>query len=692
MSKAKLKVVLIGILLVFAIIPALVVGAVGTFAVIGYENDAKTNTLETVALAKSSAVDQLFTGYLSQANLLTKLDAVIDAANGDTDEAKDILQAIPSGNKDIIDALVIDENGTITVSAKDGGTLGGAFEFFSPDAMPSVSTVKTWENYEHADALFVSKEIYANPDTKTGGKLGYVCLVISLAPESGLARALDGRFLDDARLALVDSEGNTLNFDATGTLMKSGQIDSAFTDAVSGMFSQTNNVAASNTAENTALGTAGRYTYICGIIPNVTSWRWVGLAETATFGSFAGTTNIIGWGVALVCCLIASALAVLIISKFIGSMHEMLGTLDEISKAEGVSDIRFKVKNSKSELGEIQSSFNDLLDEIYLSEERHRTIAELSDNMLFEWDFHKEQMYISKNTMLKFDINTAEATLSNGKFIDSLMAPEGAEQYKRDINTLLKNKNGYSAEYQLKTKSGTVIWVSLRATCITDRLGEPLRVIGVMTDIDNEKKMELQLSERASYDFLSQLYNRSTFIREFSQELDRRGQNRVGVMFLDVDDFKFINDRFGHSVGDEVIKFVADTIRKRVDDRGGFAGRFGGDEFVMCYTNQEDINALEDIAMDIIDELNMGYTTTEDMLINVKISIGITYCPEHSDNANDLLAFADTAMYFVKKNGKMNYHVYMPEDSASGEYDDPESYYTAGGTLSPEESGVPEEN
>ncbi len=697
MNKARLKITLTGILLIFAIVPVLIVGAVGTLAVIEYENDAKTNTLKTVSLAKSSAVDQLFTGYLAQANMLAKLDTIIQTANGDSDTAKDIVSAVSEGSGDIIDALVIDENGTILVSAKNSGTLGGSFENFSADAMPTVSTVKTWENYDHTDALFVSKEIYANPDTKTGGKLGYVCLVISLAPDSGLAKALDGKFLDDdsshpARLALVDSDGNALNFDASGTLLKNGQIDSAFTGEVGAMFSATSNVASANTADKVTHGTVGKYTYVCGIIPNVTSWRWVGIAETGTFGSFSSTTNIIGWGVALVCCLIAGGLAVLIISKFVGNMHEMLKTLDDISREEGISDIRFKVKNKKSELGEIQSSFNDLLDEIYLSEERHRTIAELSDNMLFEWDFHKEQMYISKNTALKFEINPLEATLSNGKFIDSLMTPEDAEQYKRDINTLLKNKNGYSAEYQLKAKSGAVIWVSLRATCITDRLGELLRVIGVMTDIDNEKKLELQLSERASYDFLSQLYNRSTFVRAFSQEIDRRGQNKVAIMFLDVDDFKFINDRYGHSVGDEVIRFVADTIRRKVDDRGGFAGRFGGDEFVMCYTNQDDINDLEDIAMEIIDELNMGYMTTDDLIINVKISIGITYCPDHSDNANDLLAYADTAMYFVKKNGKMNYHVYMPEDSTSGEYDDPESYYNAGEELPPEERGVPEEN
>lgn len=159
-----------------------------------------------------------------------------------------------------------------------------------------------------------------------------------------------------------------------------------------------------------------------------------------------------------------------------------------------------------------------------------------------------------------------------------------------------------------------------------------------------------------------------------SSELDRRGPKKIGVMFIDVDDFKFINDRYGHTVGDEVIRFVADTIRKKVDEKGGLAGRFGGDEFVLCYTDQADVANLEQIAMDIIDELYLGYTTAEGMLINVRASIGISYCPDHTEDVNELLSFSDTAMYFVKKNGKTNYHVYVPEDSASGEYIDPEGF------------------
>ena len=575
MGNAKLKFSLTLILLVFAIVPALIVGAVGTFSIIGYEKSAKIDTLKTVSLSKSSAIDQIFTDYVSITSTLSKMEPVIETAREGGDAADGVLDAFDAADQDIIDILIIGSTGNILASGN--GSMSGSFEHFNADGMPAVSALRSWESYK-TDAFFVSKPIYADPDTKTGGELGFVCAVISVASESSIGQAISGTYLGSAHFVLLDEDGNAVNFAGDGAVTRDGSFGSTKDE----IFANTGNASDINGYDTMYTAGMGRYEFSAGIIPNVTSWRWVGIADSSNFGGFAASTNLIGWGVIVGVCIVVSLIAMVIIARFVSKMHDMLKTMSAIASDEGGTEIRFDVKKGKSELDDIQRSFNDLLDEIYLSEERHRTIAELSDNMLFEWDFHKEFMYVSPNTLAKFSLRPADSTLSNGKFIDSLMSQEDAERYKRDINGLLKNKNSFSAEYQLTTVHGTVIWVLLRAVCITDRLSEPLRVIGVMTDIDNEKKMELQLSERASYDFLSQLFNRNTFIRTFTSELERRGQNKVGVMFLDVDDFKFINDRYGHSVGDEVIRFVADTIRTKVDERGGFAGRFGGEKVTSC--------------------------------------------------------------------------------------------------------------
>lgn len=677
MGNFKLKYVLTAIMLVFAILPAVIVGTIGTFSVISYERSSKENTLQQVSESKSAGIKQVFSSYSSIVGAIAKSEASVDAAYG-MGSAENMLSAAVNTDPDILDMLLLDENGTVIEAVN--GNVGGVFENLPMNDqgvinMPTVSEVLTWTGY--GDAIFVSSSI---PSESASGEAGYVVAIVSVGQGSAVMNAISGQFgsLNGGHMMLVDKNGVALNFNKSGAVNREFAGNALQTN-VAQYFDSTNSGYSdlkNSTDIKSIKGKAGGYTYCVGLVgTDIMNWRWLAVAENGAFSSFSTTTNLLGWVVVAACAVVFSVGSLLVIGKFLGNMNGMLKTMTEISEAEGSTDIRFKVTNRKSELGEIQTSFNNLLDEVFLSEERHRTIAELSDNMLFEWDFHKERMYVSPNTLAKFDIDTENSTLSNGKFVDSLMSQEDAEKYKRDINGLLKNKNGYSSEYQLKTKTGAVIWVSLRAVCITDRLGEPLRVIGVMTDIDNEKKLELQLSERASYDFLSQLYNRNTFIRNLSSEMERRGTKRVAVLFIDVDDFKFINDRYGHTIGDEVIRFVADTIRKKVDDRGGFAGRFGGDEFVLCFTNQEDIDNIENISMDIINELYEGYTTPDgSMHIDVKASIGVAFCPDHSEDVNELLSFADTAMYFVKKNGKTNYHIYIPEDSATDEYIDPEGF------------------
>ena len=677
MGNLKLKIVLTAVMLVFAIVPAVIVGAIGTFSVMGYERSAKENTLQQVGESKSAGIKQAFKSYSSIVGAIAKSEAAVDVAHG-MGSADAELEAAVAADPDILDMMILDDSGTVIEAVN--GSEGGVFENLPMNDqgvinMPSVSEMLNWTSY--GDAIFVADPI---PSDNASGEAGYVVAIVSAGPDSAVMKALSGQFvnLSGASFMIVDKNGVAVNYKQSGSINKEFAGSALQSDIA--QFFDTSNSGYSDLKNSKDIksikGSAGGSTYFVGLAgTDVMNWRWVASADNAAFSKFSTTTNLLGWVVVAPSAVVFSIASLLVIGRFLGNMNGMLKTMTEISEAEGSTDIRFKVTNRRSELGEIQTSFNELLDEVFLSEERHRTIAELSDNMLFEWDFHKERMYASKNMLAKFDIDTDSATLSNGKFIDSLMSQDDSEKYKRDMNGLLKNKSGYSAEYQLKIKSGAVIWVSLRAVCITDRLGEPLRVIGVMTDIDNEKKLELQLSERASYDFLSQLYNRNTFIRNLTSEIERRGTKRVAVSFIDVDDFKFINDRYGHTIGDEVIRFVADTIRTKVDDRGGFAGRFGGDEFVLCFTNQDDIANIENISMDIINELYEGYTTADGaMHIDVKASIGVAFCPEHTEDVNELLSFADTAMYFVKKNGKTNYHIYIPEDSATDEYIDPEGF------------------
>ena len=309
-----------------------------------------------------------------------------------------------------------------------------------------------WTSY--GDAIFVADPI---PSDNASGEAGYVVAIVSAGPDSAVMKALSGQFvnLSGASFMIVDKNGVAVNYKQSGSINKEFAGSALQSDIA--QFFDTSNSGYSDLKNSKDIksikGSAGGSTYFVGLAgTDVMNWRWVASADNAAFSQFSTTTNLLGWVVVAASAVVFSIASLLVIGRFLGNMNGMLKTMTEISEAEGSTDIRFKVTNRRSELGEIQTSFNELLDEVFLSEERHRTIAELSDNMLFEWDFHKERMYASKNMLAKFDIDTDSATLSNGKFIDSLMSQDDAEKYKRDMNGLLKNKSGYSAEYQLKTE------------------------------------------------------------------------------------------------------------------------------------------------------------------------------------------------------------------------------------------------
>ena len=181
----------------------------------------------------------------------------------------------------------------------------------------------------------------------------------------------------------------------------------------------------------------------------------------------------------------------------------------------------------------------------------------------------------------------------------------------------------------------------------------------MLHDIDADKRKELILSERATYDYLSQLYNRESFEKKLGAELDaaKKHQHSIAILFIDLDDFKDINDNYSHAVGDEVLKFVADTIKGKIMGKG-FAGRFGGDEFVVCITNSECVENVEEFALRIIESLKLGFRSESGVYFNVACSIGIAISPDHGRAIPELFMAADDAMYHVKKGGKGNFHVY----------------------------------
>lgn len=193
--------------------------------------------------------------------------------------------------------------------------------------------------------------------------------------------------------------------------------------------------------------------------------------------------------------------------------------------------------------------------------------------------------------------------------------------------------------------------------------------------LEHNTKILEEMRYKAIHDNLTDLYNRSFFTEQLKQALDRAKEDEYfgGVLFIDLDNFKIINDTAGHQVGDELLILIAKRLKNEVDDLG-IVARFGGDEFVILIDNisknyQESIDKLYYITQKIVNSINTDFIFN-DKVYSVTLSIGIAIFSKDSDSVMDILKYADSAMYEAKKRGKNNIVLFNPmiEERLNEEY------------------------
>ena len=211
----------------------------------------------------------------------------------------------------------------------------------------------------------------------------------------------------------------------------------------------------------------------------------------------------------------------------------------------------------------------------------------------------------------------------------------------------------YSSEHRLLCKDGTWKWVLSRGMVVSrDDAGTPLRLIGTVSDISERKAAEDKIRHLAQHDPLTDLPNRALFSDRLNQALAlaERENRRLAVLYLDLDEFKPVNDSFGHGVGDELLKEVARRLQACVRS-SDTVGRIGGDEFVVLLPILNgDSDALR-VAEKILATINHPFLLTGHNLV-ISTSIGISIFPDHGRDALELARNADQAMYRAKGDGR----------------------------------------
>jgi diguanylate cyclase (GGDEF)-like protein/PAS domain S-box-containing protein len=216
---------------------------------------------------------------------------------------------------------------------------------------------------------------------------------------------------------------------------------------------------------------------------------------------------------------------------------------------------------------------------------------------------------------------------------------------------------------QLETRyvhsDGHIVWALTGISAVREETGNTLHLIAHIQDITDRRWTEDQLRHLADYDPLTNLYNRRRFQEELTLELGRTRKTGEGgaLLFLDFDQFKYINDSLGHMAGDELLRGLASLLRSTLREHDVIA-RLGGDEFAVLLPGADQA-AAERQAQEILRLVGDNVQVIGDHPVGLTVSVGIALYPEHGTIASHLLANADLAMYQVKEAGRNHYRTYQ---------------------------------
>ncbi|MEW8386733.1 MAG: EAL domain-containing protein, partial [Candidatus Thiodiazotropha sp.] len=232
------------------------------------------------------------------------------------------------------------------------------------------------------------------------------------------------------------------------------------------------------------------------------------------------------------------------------------------------------------------------------------------------------------------------------------------EEFYEELWNSVLHKRYWSGEIWNRRKDGSVFpeWLSIAA--IPDDDGIAKEYVAVFSDISKHKENEEQIRYQANYDALTGLPNRSLLSDRLEQAIGSalREKWMLAILFIDLDQFKMVNDTFGHVMGDELLQLVAERIGDCVRESDTVA-RFGGDEFVILLQDVTEMDAVANIATKVIDSITKVFTLYE-RDIYIGASVGITIFPDDAMNADSLLRNADMAMYQAKERGRNNYQFF----------------------------------
>lgn len=296
-----------------------------------------------------------------------------------------------------------------------------------------------------------------------------------------------------------------------------------------------------------------------------------------------------------------------------------------------------------------------------LEQERYKVAAEICNDILFEYDVRMDTMQYADKYKEIFGRKPLAYHYTELMEEKDAIHPEDIGVFESYCRLLHKGKQVVEVEYRTKDVYNQYVWCHVKGKTIYDHLGHPLRIIGKLVNIDIQKKELERMQMKAQMDPFTNVYNK-TVIKDKIENLlgHSRPQDKHAFIIIDIDDFKTINDKYGHLAGDQVLAKLVRTLKRmfRTED---LIGRVGGDEFVVFMTQ---ITSREDVERKMEhfgSSIGQCYRE-DDPDIEITCSIGISIYPMDGDHYEQLLEKADKALYYIKNNGKRSYYIYQEQE------------------------------
>jgi diguanylate cyclase (GGDEF)-like protein len=295
---------------------------------------------------------------------------------------------------------------------------------------------------------------------------------------------------------------------------------------------------------------------------------------------------------------------------------------------------------------------------LYKYKEQLETTQKISKMFSWEYDCKKEEFNTlgNINEFIEFGggINTMDELLNH-------IPEEERKIFLANLSKICKNCEEFSLIHKVITDENKTFYIHSQGKCIKDFFKKQKIIVGACMDVTQEIKKQQKIEYLAYHDPLTSLPNRA-FLKEHLKYLARihkRYKQKFAVLYLDLDNFKFINDTFGHEKGDVLLIELSVRIKSILREADVFV-RLGGDEFIIVLNDVKEKESIIKVIKKIQERLKEPFII-DNSRVYVTFSIGVAVYPDDTNNVDELLQYADIAMYQAKNRGKNDYYFITDE-------------------------------